>query len=213
MSFYATSLQLLSAKKEDKRTGDINMLDFDICEKARRNRDPAYDGKFFTAVKTTGIYCRPVCTARPSLTKNVSYHPSAAACEDAGYRPCLRCRPESAPFSPAWNGTKTTVARALKLIDQGVLDHMEIEAFAAKLGIGARHLNRLFTQHLGSSPSRVAKTRRVQKAKKLLTETDMSMTDIAYASGFSSLRRFNTVFKESYKMPPTAIRRKIQTPT
>jgi AraC family transcriptional regulator of adaptative response / DNA-3-methyladenine glycosylase II len=187
------------------------MLNFEICETARLSRDPAYDGTFFTAVKTTGIYCRPVCTARPPLAKNVSYHPSAAACEDAGYRPCLRCRPESAPFSPAWNGTKTTVSRALKLINQGGLDHISIEEFAGKLGMSARHLNRLFMQYLGSSPTRVAKIRRVQKAKKLLSETDMSMTDIAFSAGFTSLRRFNTVFKESYTMPPTAIKRKMQT--
>ncbi|HFB54965.1 MAG TPA: methylphosphotriester-DNA--protein-cysteine methyltransferase family protein [Hellea balneolensis] len=187
------------------------MLDVEICEQARLSHDADFDGQFFTAVKTTGIYCRPVCTARTALAKNVVYYPSAAACEDAGFRPCLRCRPESAPFSPAWNGTKTSVTRALTMIDEGGLDHISVEEFAAKLGMSARHLNRLFIQYLGSSPTRVAQTRRVQKAKKLLSDTDMSMTEIAFSAGFSSLRRFNTVFKESYKMPPTAIRRKMQT--
>lgn len=184
------------------------MLDIQTCETARHARDAKFDGVFFTAVKTTRIYCRPVCPVKQPLAKNVTYMPSAAACEDAGYRPCLRCRPEAAPFSPAWNGTKTTVTRALKMIERGDLDTMSIGIFAEKLGIGPRHLSRLFDQHLGSSPGRVAKTLRVQKAKRLLDETGQSMTEIAFRAGFKSLRRFNCVFKETYRFPPSALRRK-----
>lgn len=184
------------------------MLDFDICDAARLRSDPAYDGIFFVAVKTTKIYCRPICPAKSSLRKNILFYPSAAACEDKGYRPCLRCRPETAPFSPAWNGTKTTVSRALKLIEQGGLDDMCMEDFAGKLGLGSRQLSRLFQKHLGTTPTQMAKTTRVQRAKRLLDTTNYSMTDIAFKAGFKSLRRFNTVFKETYKRSPSEIKRK-----
>jgi AraC family transcriptional regulator of adaptative response / DNA-3-methyladenine glycosylase II len=189
------------------------MLDFETCRKAFHKRDAAYDGMFFIAVKTTRIYCRPVCKVRQPLVKNITFMPSAAACEDEGYRPCLRCRPETAPFSPAWNGTKTTVSRALKLIEDGALEENSMEVFAEKLGIGARHLTRLFQTHLGTTPSRVAKTVRVQKAKRLLDETDLPVTDIAFQSGFKSLRRFNTVFKETYRRAPSDIRRGVKKPS
>lgn len=203
VSLYSPDMETL-----DFETCDFETLNFETCDRARIRKDARYDGVFFTAVKTTRIYCRPVCPAKTSLSKNVRYYPSAAACEDAGYRPCLRCRPETAPFSPAWNGTKTTVARALKLIEDGALDTMNIDAFADKLGVGARHLTRLFRTHLQTTPSRVAKTVRVQKAKRLLDETDLPMTDIAFQAGFSSLRRFNSVFKETYRRAPTDIKRK-----
>jgi len=182
------------------------MLDIKTCTKAFHDRDPAYDGVFFIAVKTTKIYCRPVCKVKQPLDKNVTFLPSAAACEGAGFRPCLRCRPETAPFSPAWNGTKTTVSRALKMIERGELDGIDMETFAAKLGIGPRHLTRLFQTHLGTTPSRVAKTVRVQRAKRLLNDTNLSMGEIVKKSGFKSLRRFNTVFKETYRRPPSALR-------
>ncbi len=186
------------------------MLDFDTCNDARLRRDAAYDGVFFITVKTTKIYCRPICPARQPKTENVSFYASAAACEQAGYRPCLRCRPESAPFSAAWNGTRTTVERALRLINEGDLDDTELEIFAARLGIGARHLTRLFQTHLGTSPGQLAKTARVQRAKRLLDETDLSMSEIANKAGFNSLRRFNAVFKETYHRPPSAIKRQTQ---
>ena len=183
------------------------MLDFDTCNAARLRRDPAFDGVFFTAVATTRIYCRPVCPARPPLTKNVAFYPSAAAAEAAGYRPCLRCRPETAPFCPAWNGTKTTVERALALIDAGSLDGEGVERLAGRLGIGARHLTRLFQTHLGATPTQVAKSRRVQRAKRLLTETELPMLEVALRAGFGSLRRFNAVFAEVYRLSPSALRR------
>jgi len=184
------------------------MLDFDTCDAARLARDAAYDGRFFTAVRTTGIYCRPVCPARQPLSKNVTYYPSAAAAEHAGYRPCLRCRPETAPFCPAWNGTRTTVERALKMIDAGALDQGTVADMAEKLGVGSRHLSRLFKQYLGASPLQTAKTLRLQRAKRLLNDTDLPMTEIATRAGFRSVRRFNAAFLELHDRPPSTLRRK-----
>jgi AraC family transcriptional regulator of adaptative response/methylated-DNA-[protein]-cysteine methyltransferase len=185
----------------------VAMLDYSTCEKARYGRDATFDGIFFVAVKTTRIYCRPVCRVKQPLSKNVSYYPSAAAAEDAGFRPCLRCRPETAPFSPAWNGTRTTVGRALKLIAKGALDNGgSVSDLAARLGVGERHLGRLFDKHLGSSPLRIARSLRVQRAKRLLNDTDLSMTEIAARAGFNSLRSFNAAFAEIYRRPPSMIR-------
>jgi AraC family transcriptional regulator of adaptative response / DNA-3-methyladenine glycosylase II len=184
------------------------MLDFDTCNAARLRRDPAYDGLFFTAVKTTRIYCRPVCPVKGPLTKNVTFYPSAAAAERDGFRPCLRCRPETAPFCQAWNGTKTTVGRALKLIEGGALDHAGVDQLADRLGIGARHLSRLFRRHLGASPIQIARTFRLQRAKRLLDDTDLPITEIAYRAGFKSLRRFNGAFADLYKRPPSKFRRR-----
>ncbi len=183
------------------------MLDFDTCNAARLRRDPAFDGRFFTAVRTTGIYCRPVCPVKQPLTRNVSYFPSAAAAERAGYRPCLRCRPETAPFCAAWKGTQVTVERALRLIEQGALDSGSVEDLGERLGVGARHLSRLFERHVGASPLQTAKTLRLQRAKRLLNETDLSMTDVAFQAGFGSVRRFNAAFSELYGRPPSSIRR------
>jgi AraC family transcriptional regulator of adaptative response/methylated-DNA-[protein]-cysteine methyltransferase len=137
----------------------------------------------------------------------VTFYPSAAAAELAGFRPCLRCRPEAAPFSPAWMGTRTTVERAFRLIADGALDEGNVEALADRLGIGSRHLSRLFQRHLGASPVQVAQTTRVQRAKRLLDETDLTMSEIAVYAGFGSLRRFNAAFAEVYRRPPTEIRR------
>ena len=184
------------------------MLDFETCIAARLRRDPAYDGRFFIAVKTTGIYCRPVCPARQPLTKNVAFYQSAAVAERHGYRPCLRCRPEATPFSPAWNGTRTTVGRALKLIEDGALDDAGVEELAARLGIGGRHLSRLFQRHVGASPVETAKTVRLQRAKRLLDDTDLEITEIVYRAGFKSLRRFNAAFADLYKRPPSDFRRR-----
>jgi AraC family transcriptional regulator of adaptative response / DNA-3-methyladenine glycosylase II len=136
----------------------------------------------------------------------VEFFPSAAAAEAMGYRPCLRCRPESVPFSPAWKGSRTTVDRAMRLIGAGALDTANVETLAKRLGIGARHLGRLFHRHLGASPGQVARTQRVQRAKRLLDETELSMAEVALRSGFQSLRRFNAVFAEVYKRPPRSIR-------
>ncbi|HFC04599.1 MAG TPA: methylphosphotriester-DNA--protein-cysteine methyltransferase family protein [Rhizobiales bacterium] len=181
------------------------MLDFDTCNRARKERDAAFDGLFFTAVKTTCIYCRPVCSVRQPLTKNISFYETAPAAEQAGYRPCLRCRPETVPFCPAWKGTRTTVERALRLIEDGALDHGTVSQLADKLGIGPRHLSRLFDKHIGASPSQTAKTVRMRKAKRLLNQGGLKMAEIAILSGFSSVRRFNTVFRELYGRSPQEV--------
>ena len=178
------------------------------CERARIARDPAYDGRFFIGVRTTRIYCRPVCPVRPAKSENVRFYPSAAAAEAAGFRPCLRCRPETAPFSPAWKGSLATVERAVRLIEQGALDDCDVETLAARLGVGGRHLSRLFRKHLDASPLQVAQTARVQRAKRLLDSTALTMSEIAFRSGFASLRRFNAVFAQVYRRPPTEIRRR-----
>ena len=185
-------------------------LDFTECDRARLARDRSYDGRFYTGVHTTGIYCRPVCPVRPARSANVSFFPSAAAAEAAGFRPCLRCRPETAPFCSAWIGSRAIVERALRLIaEEGALDQegATVECLAQRLGVGSRQLTRLFARYLQASPSKVARTARVQRAKRLLDETSLPMTEIAMRAGFGSLRRFNSVFAEVYGRPPTEIRR------
>src|SRR5882724_2826242 len=182
------------------------MLSFEICNAARLRRDAEYDGLFFTAVKTTRIYCRPVCPVKQPLTGNCSYYPTAGAAERAGFRPCLRCRPESAPFCPAWNGTRSTVERALKLIERGALDRGSVAELADRLGVSSRHLARLFEQHVGASPLQTAQTIRLQRAKRLLDAGEASMTEIAFRAGFGSLRRFNAAFRELYGRAPSEIR-------
>ena len=185
-------------------------LNIEECEWARIARDPAYDGRFFIGVRTTRIYCRPVCPVRPAKPENVRFYPSAAAAEAAGFRPCLRCRPETAPFSPAWKGSLATVERAVRLIEQGALDESGVETLAARLGVGGRHLARLFAKHLGASPLQVAQTARVQRAKRLIDSTDLTIAEIAFRAGFTSLRRFNAVFAAVYRRPPSELRRGIR---
>jgi AraC family transcriptional regulator, regulatory protein of adaptative response / methylated-DNA-[protein]-cysteine methyltransferase len=185
----------------------IGGLERHQCDRARMRRDRHFDGRFFTGVRTTRIYCRPVCPVHPAQSKNVTFYPTAAAAEAAGFRPCLRCRPETAPFSPAWQGSRATVHRAVRMIRSGALDDAGIGALAERLGIGARHLDRLFHKHIGASPLQVARTTRLQKAKRLLDETKLPMVEIAARAGFASLRRFNAVFAETYKRSPSKIRR------
>ncbi len=184
-------------------------LDREACYRALCTRDARFDGRIFTAVRTTGIYCRPICPARTPKLENVTFYPSAAAAQAAGYRACLRCRPEASPDLAAWRGTSNTVARALALIAEGALDADDgcVDALAARLGIGERQLRRLFEQHLGASPIAVAQTRRVLFAKQLIHETRMKMVDVAMAAGFRSLRRFNDTFRRLYGRPPTLLRR------
>jgi AraC family transcriptional regulator of adaptative response / DNA-3-methyladenine glycosylase II len=184
------------------------MLDFDTHYEALRRRDATADGVVFVAVKTTGVYCRPVCPARTPLARNVTFYRSAAAAEHAGFRPCLRCRPETAPFCPAWKGTRTTVERALSLIEDGELDRGSVESLAKRLGVGTRHLARLFIRHLGASPLQVALSLRVQPAKRLLDAGDLPIATVAERSGFSSARRMSTAFTRLYGRPPSALRRK-----
>ena len=182
-------------------------LDRRTCDRARRARDPRFDGRFFICVKTTGIYCRPICPARTSKDENVTYVAAAAAAEAAGYRPCLRCRPEASPGSPAWRGTSSIVSRALRLIGEGALDEEGVEALAERLGITARHMGRLFLRHLGATPLEMALMRRVHFAKKLVDETTLPFEEVAFAAGFGSVRRFNAEMRRTFERTPTALRR------
>ncbi len=185
---------------------DTMWLDPIICARARRTRDPRFDGRFFIGVRTTRIYCRPVCPVRSPKEENVRYFPTAAAAAAAGFRPCLRCRPECSPGTPAWFGTSATVSRALRLIGESALEDGSIDSLAARVGIGSRHLRRLFLQHLGASPVAIAQTRRLHFAKKLIDETHLPMNQVAFASGFGSVRRFNATFQKTYRRTPTHIR-------
>jgi len=182
-------------------------LDPTLCWQAMLARDARFDGRFFIAVRSTGIYCRPICPAQHPKAENCTFLPSAAAAQEAGFRPCLRCRPETAPGLGAWLGTSNTVARALGLIETGALDQDGSDALALRVGVGERHLRRLFMRHLGASPPAVAQTRRVLLAKQLLHETDLSMTAVALAAGFGSVRRFNEVFQALFGRPPASLRR------
>lgn len=182
------------------------MLQDDIFEKARLSRDSRFDGRFFVGVKTTGIYCRPICPANAPKPQNITYYPTAAAACEAGYRPCLRCRPECAPGTPAWAGTSTTVQRGLRLIADGALDESGIENLATRLGVTGRHLRRLFNKHLGASPLAVAHTQRLHLAKRLIDQTALPMADIAIAAGFGSTRRFNDAFRNTYGRTPRELR-------
>jgi AraC family transcriptional regulator, regulatory protein of adaptative response / DNA-3-methyladenine glycosylase II len=182
-------------------------LDPEALNRARISRDPRFDGKFFIAVTSTGIYCRPICPSRWAKRANVRFFGSTAAAEAAGFRPCLRCRPEAAPGTPAWLGTAAVVRRALRLIDDGALDEDSVEALATRLGIGPRHLLRLFGRHVGASPIAVAQTRRLHFAVCLLEATDLPITQIAMAAGFRSSRRFNDAFRATYRRAPRELRK------
>jgi len=182
-------------------------LDPDACYRAARARDARFDGRFFVAVRTTGIYCRPICPAPTPRRENCLFVPCAAAAQEAGFRPCLRCRPESAPGTPAWLGSGATVSRALRLIEAGALDAAGVDTLAARLGVGDRHLRRLFAAHLGASPHAVAATRRAHVAKQLIDQTSLPMAEIAFAAGFASVRRFNDAIRTAFGRPPRALRR------
>ncbi|HKD83182.1 MAG TPA: AlkA N-terminal domain-containing protein [Terriglobales bacterium] len=183
------------------------MLDRRICERARLSRDPRFDGKFYIGVVNSGVYCRPICPAPTAKEKNCRYFPSAAAAAEAGFRPCLRCRPECSPGTPAWLGTSNTVARALRLIGESGLEDGGVEMLAERLGVGSRHLRRLFLRHLGATPSAVANTRRLHFAKKLIDETRLPMAQVALSAGFGCVRRFNAAIQATYRRTPTQIRR------
>jgi AraC family transcriptional regulator, regulatory protein of adaptative response / DNA-3-methyladenine glycosylase II len=188
-------------------------LDEATLDRARISRDPRFDGKFFIAVRTTGIYCRPICPSPRCKKFNVTYYATAAAAAAAGYRPCRRCRPEVAPGSPAWQGPSAVVRRALRLIHEGCLDVGSVEALAARVGVGSRHLDRLFVQHVGVPPLAVGQTRRLHFAKQLLDQTDLRIIDIAMAAGFGSVRRFNDAFLKAFGKSPRELRRRMTVDT
>ena len=184
------------------------MLSQHICQQARLARDARFDGLFFVAVSSTGIFCRPICPARVPAEQHVRYFFSAASASAAGYRPCLRCRPDSAPGSAAWSGSQTTFNRALKLIDDGALQQHSQAQLSERLGITERYLRKLFQQHLGLAPKQYALIQQVLFAKKLLHETSLPIADIAFQAGFNSVRRFNDAFKKQLQLNPASIRRR-----
>jgi AraC family transcriptional regulator of adaptative response / DNA-3-methyladenine glycosylase II len=188
----------------------MELPDPETCYRALLAHDSRFDGHVFIAVVTTGVYCRPICRTRPPKFVNCRFFASAAAAQTAGFRPCLRCRPEIAPDAALWRGTANTVSRALALIAEGALDGSaaNVETLAGRLGMGGRQLRRLFLQHLGVSPVAVAQTRRTLFAKQLLHDTHLPMTEVALAAGFGSLRRFNETFRDMFGRSPGALRRK-----
>ncbi len=183
-------------------------LNADACYRAVQSRDARFDGRFFTGVLSTGIYCRPVCPATTPKRQNVRFFACAAAAEAAGLRPCRRCRPETSPGTPAWLGSSHLVSRALRLIREGFLDERTVPALAQALGLSERQFRRLFQKHLGATPVAVAQTQRVGFAMKLLHETDLPITSIAFCAGFSSVRRFNAAFKRAHGAPPSQWRKR-----
>jgi len=185
----------------------VTELDTRACDRARLARDPRFDGRFFIAVLSTGIYCRPICPSPTARRANVRFFRSAAEAVAAGFRPCLRCRPETAPGTPAWNGTSTTVARALRLITEGAFLTRGVGELSRRLGVSPRHLDRLFTSHLGASPAAVVRTWRLNFAKELISDTDLPMSVVAQAAGFGSVRRFNDSIRALYGRTPTALRK------
>lgn len=181
----------------------------DIYYKAMLARDYRFDGKFFVGVKTTGIYCRPICPAKPKR-QNVEFFASSSGAEKAGYRPCMRCRPEAAPLSAAWSGKSAVVKRGLRMIAAGELEGMNEDQFASRFGMSARHLRRLFEEEVGRTPKQIAIEARLGFARKLISETQLPVSQIAGTAGFSSLRRFNDAFKKRFHQAPTAARKKLQ---
>src|SRR5215813_11140342 len=187
----------------------MELMDREACYRAFQTHDARFDGRVFVGVTSTGIYCRPICPARTPKLANCRFFSSAAAAQEAGFRPCLRCRPETAPELATWRGTSNTVHRGLALIAAGALDgDGGVDALAERLGIGERQLRRLFDQHLGVSPIAVAQTRRVLFAKQLIHDSRLPMAEIASAAGFGSVRRFNETFQQLFRRPPSALRRK-----
>ena len=181
-------------------------LDHQACYRALATHDARFDGRFFVGVRSTGVYCRPVCTVRAPRPENCRFYPSAAAAEAAGFRPCLRCRPELAPGFAAIDASARIVQAAIGLIEDGFLEARGIEDLAARIGVGSRHLRRVFEAELGVAPVDYAQTQRLLLAKRLLTDTALPVTEIAFASGFASVRRLNALFRSRYRMPPTRLR-------
>jgi AraC family transcriptional regulator of adaptative response / DNA-3-methyladenine glycosylase II len=191
---------------EEGASRDKPELDPAICWQAIYSRDRRFDGRVFAGVLTTGVYCRPICPVPLRKPANVRWYPSAASAEAAGFRPCRRCRPHTSPGTPAWLGTSAVVSRALKLISEGALDADDVEALSERVGLGSRHLRRLFLEHLGASPVRIASTRRVHFARNLLDQSDLPITKIAYYSGFKSIRQFNHSMRTTFDISPSELR-------
>ncbi len=178
----------------------------EICRRARLARDPRFDGRFVIGVVTTGIYCRPVCPARAPAEDNVRYYPTSATAQDAGFRPCRRCRPENAPRLPEWTLGSQTVIRGLRLIDAGFLDEASVELLACELGVSKRHLDRLFQDELGTTPKSLAMARRVYLAKRLIESSSLPFAEVALRAGYGSVRRFNDEVRRALAASPRELR-------
>jgi AraC family transcriptional regulator of adaptative response / DNA-3-methyladenine glycosylase II len=181
-------------------------LDLESCYRAVKSRDRRFDGVFYTAVRTTGIYCRPSCPARTPAFHNVTFHPTAAAAQAAGYRACKRCLPDATPGSPDWDVAADVAGRAMRLIADGVVDRDGVDGLAQRIGYTPRHLSRILTQELGAGPLALARAKRAQTARVLLETSDLGAADVAFASGFSSVRQFNETIREVYDATPTRLR-------
>jgi AraC family transcriptional regulator of adaptative response / DNA-3-methyladenine glycosylase II len=181
-------------------------LDLESCYRAVKSRDRRFDGVFYTAVRTTGIYCRPSCPARTPAFHNVTFHPTAAAAQAAGFRACKRCLPDATPGSPDWDVAADAAGRAMRLIADGVVDREGVDGLARRIGYTPRHLSRLLTQELGAGPLALARAKRAQTARVLLETTDLGAADVAFAAGFSSVRQFNDTIREVYAATPTRLR-------
>lgn len=191
------------------RMGDMTSterLDPESCYRAVKSRDRRFDGVFYTAVRTTGIYCRPSCPARTPAFQNVTFHPSAASAQAAGYRACKRCLPDATPGSPDWDVAATAAGRAMRLIADGVVDREGVDGLASRVGYTPRHLARILAAELGAGPLALARARRAQTARVLIETTELTYADIAFASGFSSVRQFNDTIREVYASSPTDLR-------
>ncbi|MDQ6661218.1 MAG: helix-turn-helix domain-containing protein [Chloroflexota bacterium] len=184
--------------------------DFDLCYRAICSRDARFDGRFFTAVTSTGIYCRPICPAQTPQARNVRFYPCAAAAEAAGFRACRRCRPDASPSSPDWNVRADLVARALRLIAEGVIDTEGVAGLAGRLAVSERHLHRELMAEVGVGPLALARSRRAQTARLLIDQTHLSLTTIAFASGFASIRQFNDTMQDAFGCAPSEFRRRAQ---
>lgn len=184
-------------------------IDRERCVRAVQSKDARFDGWFFTAVLTTGIYCRPSCPAVPPKPENMTFHPSAAACQQAGFRACKRCRPDTSPGSPAWNQRADLVARAMRLIADGVVDREGVPGLAARLGYSTRQIERQLLAELGAGPLALARAQRAQTARLLIETTALPMADIAFAAGFSSIRSFNDTVREVFALSPSGLRSRL----
>lgn len=181
-------------------------MDFEARYRAVSSRDARFDGWFYTAVRTTGIYCRPSCPATTPRRENVEFHPTAAAAQAAGFRACKRCRPDASPGSPEWNIRSDVVARAMRLISDGLVNREGVGGLARRLGYTERHLTRLLTAELGAGPLAIARAHRARTARTLLENTDLTASDVAYAAGFGSVRQFNTTMRQVYDATPGQLR-------
>ena len=184
----------------------VSQLDPDHCYKAVRSRDRRFDGRFVTAVRTTGIYCRPSCPAMTPKRDNIDFFLTAATAQQQGFRACKRCRPDASPGSPDWNTRQDVVGRAMRLIADGIIEREGVPGLAQRLSYSERHLNRLLTEELGAGPLAIARANRAHTARLLIETTAIPLTDVAFAAGFGSVRQFNDTINEVFAATPTALR-------